>query len=177
MFEKRAGADKLDLRSKAERGYQLANGDKQVAVHAEPIELKNKMTAREALDVVAYSTLRHFSANAEGVRDLDAEAVHQMRVGLRRLRAAISLFGDILPGSGTAKIKTELKWLTNELAPAREMDVFLKEQIKPLDRATEPRRGVRAIEKQFAARRKKALLKARDAIETPRYRAPADRCA
>ena len=169
MFEKRAGAE-LDLRSKAERGYQLANGDKQVVIHAEPIELKKNMTAREAFDVVAYSTLRHFSANAEGVRDLDANSVHQMRVGLRRLRAAISLFGDILRGPGTDKIKSELKWLTSELAPAREMDVFLKEQIRPLDRATEPRRGVLAIEKQFAAHRKTALQKARDAIETPRYR-------
>ncbi len=169
MFEKRAGAE-LDLRSKAERGYQLANGDKQVVIHAEPIELKKNMTAREAFDVVAYSTLRHFSANAEGVRDLDADSVHQMRVGLRRLRAAISLFGDILRGPGTDKIKSELKWLTSELAPAREMDVFLKEQIRPLDRATEPRRGVLAIEKQFAAHRKTALQKARDAIETLRYR-------
>jgi triphosphatase len=169
MFEKRTGAE-LDLRSKAERGYQLANGDKQVASHAEPIELNKKMTAREAFDVVAYSTLRQFSTNSEGVRDLDADSVHQMRVGLRRLRAAISLFGDILSDSRTDEIKRELKWLTNELAPAREMDVFLKEQIKPLDRATEPKRGVRAIEKQFAARRKKAFQKARNAIETLRYR-------
>ena len=160
----------LDLRSKAERGYQLANGNKQVASHAEPIELTKKMTAREAFNVIAYSTLRHLSGNAEGVRSLDAESVHQMRVGLRRLRAAISLFGDVLPGPSTAKVKDELKWLTGELGPAREMDVFLKEQIKPLNRAIGPRRGVRAIEREFAAKRNNAFQKAREALETPRYR-------
>ena len=160
----------LELRSKAERGYQLANGNNQVAHHTEPIELTKKMTAREAFNVIAYSSLRHLSGNAEGVRGLDAEFVHQMRVGLRRLRVAISLFGNILPGPSTAKIKDELKWLTSELGPAREMDVFLKEQIKPLNRAIAPRRGVRAIEREFAAKRQKAFQKARDALETPRYR-------
>lgn len=90
------------------------------------------MAVREAFDVIAYSTLRHFSLNADGVRSLDSEAVHQMRVGLRRLRAAISRFKSVLPGNSTAKIKTDLKWLTNELAPAREIDVLVRERIRPL---------------------------------------------
>jgi inorganic triphosphatase YgiF len=169
IFEQRTDAE-LDLRSKAGRGYQLANGDKHLSVHAEPLELAKKMTAHEAFNLIAHSALRHFSFNADGVRDLDGEAVHQMRVGLRRLRAAISLFAGILPRSRTGKIKSELKWLTNVLAPAREMDVFMKEQIKPLDRAAALRRGFHAIETQFASRRKTAFQKARDAIETPRYR-------
>ena len=37
-----------------------------------------------------------------------------MRVGLRRLRAAISLFADILQDPQTAALKDELKWLTSE---------------------------------------------------------------
>lgn len=168
-FERRVAAE-LDLRSKSERGYRLARGDRQLAVRAEPIQLDSAMTAREAFDAIAYSTLRHFSGNADGVRALDAEAVHQMRVGLRRLRAAISLFSDILPGPSTEQIKQELKWLTNELAPAREMDVFVKEQIKPLGRTSEPKRGVRAIEKQFSARRRRAFRSARETLATPRYR-------
>jgi CHAD domain-containing protein len=93
-----------------------------------------------------------------------------MRVGLRCLRAAISLFGSVLPGPSTAKIKAELKWLTTELAAAREIDVFVKEIIRPLGRATEPKRGMRAIEKQFFAQRKKAFQCARKAPETSRYR-------
>jgi triphosphatase len=169
LFNRRAGAE-LDLRSKADRGYRLANGDKLVVVHAGVVELTDEMTAGEAFNVIAHSTLHHFSANADLVRKLDGEAIHQMRVGLRRLRAAISLFGDILPGASTAKIKAELKWLTNELAPAREADVFMKERVEPLAHEIEPRRAGRALEQQFSARRRISFQQAREALETSRYR-------
>jgi triphosphatase len=152
------------------RSYRLARGDRPVAVHAEAVDLSNSMTAQQAFAVIAHSTLRHFSSNAEAVRGLDGEAIHQMRVGLRRMRAAISVFSTILPVSGTAKIKTELKWLTGELAPAREIDVFVKERIEPLSRASEPQRGIRAIEKRCSVRHRQAFVRARDALETPRYR-------
>lgn len=160
----------LDLRSKAEQGYRLVNGEARGAVRAEAVHLTKKMTANEAFDIIAFSTLRHFSANADSIRASNAEAIHQMRVGLRRLRAAISLFGDVLPGPRTAKIKAELKWLTRELAPAREIDVFINERVKPIASAVEPKRGGRAIEQEFLIRRKHALQRACTALETSRYR-------
>lgn len=169
VFERRTDAE-LDLRSKADRGYALVNGEKREAVGAGAVGLRSEMTASEAFNVIAHSTLQHFSANADLVRELDGEAIHQMRVGLRRLRAAISLFGDILPGAATAKIKAELKWLTNELAPAREADVFMKERIKPLAQEIEPKRAGQALEQQFSARRRISFQQAREALETSRYR-------
>jgi CHAD domain-containing protein len=93
-----------------------------------------------------------------------------MRVGLRRLRAAISLFGDILPVASTARIKSELKWLTGELAAAREIDVFVEEKIRPLKGDAAPMRGVRAIEEQFKGRLDEAFERASNALATPRYR-------
>ena len=114
-FERKAAAE-LDLRSKAERGYLLADGDFQGASRAEPVKLQSSLTASEAFNIIAMSTLRHFAGNADGIRAQDAEAIHQMRVGLRRLRAAISLFSKVLPRVSTGKIKDELRWLTNELA-------------------------------------------------------------
>jgi triphosphatase len=166
----RATGGELDLRSKSERGYRLADGDDQEAFHAEPIQLRPEMTARAAFGVVAYSTVRHFSANADGVRSLDSEAIHQMRVGLRRLRAAISLFKSVLPGFSSANIKTELKWLTNELAPAREIDVMFEERVRPLRQVVEPERGALALEKEFAAGREQAFQRARKAVQMKRYR-------
>ena len=82
-FERRTGAE-LDLRSKAEKGYQLAEGGRESARHAEPIQLDGKLSVSEAFTVITSSTFRHFATNADAVRKLDAEAVHQMRVGLRR---------------------------------------------------------------------------------------------
>jgi triphosphatase len=168
-LERRTGAE-LDLRSKAQRGYQLADDNREIAVHAEPVQLDSGLTAAEAFNIIANSTLQHFSANADAVRDDHAEAIHQMRVGLRRMRAAISLFGKILPAASTERIKAELKWLTNELAPAREIDVFIKEQIHPGARTIEPRRGAKAIEKQFAAKKVTAFRRAQEALDSNRFR-------
>jgi inorganic triphosphatase YgiF len=166
---RKTGAE-LDLRSKAERGFQLVSGESSGAQRAEPIQLKHDFSPRDAFRVIAHSTLRQITANADPVREMDSEGVHQMRVGLRRLRAAISLFGDVLPRAGTARIKAELKWLTAELAPAREIDVFVKESIQPIADQGVPRRGARAIHKKFSGQRKAAFGRARDAVGSARYR-------
>jgi len=164
----RKGQAELYLRTKSERGYALANGKNDAAQNAEPIGLKEEMNVGEAFRSIARSTVRHFSANADAVRNLDPEGVHQMRVGLRRLRAAISLFSSILPGNQTEAIKTELKWLTNELAPAREIDVFVKEKIQKAAQKIVPNHGGEALESEFAARREAALERATRAISSER---------
>ena len=168
-FERKTDAE-LDLRSKSERGYQLAGGGRETGRHAEPIHLDRKLSVSEAFTMIASSTFRHFATNADAVRNLDAEAIHQMRVGLRRTRAAISLFDDVLPRASTKRIKEELKWLTAELAPAREIDVFLKERISPITKTGVPKRGSRAIEEKFTAQRIKTFKRARRAVGSPRFR-------
>jgi len=167
--ERKAQAE-LYFRTKSERGYDLAFGKSGHAVYAEPIELKEDMEADEAFRIIGRSTVRHFAANADAVQNLEPEGIHQMRVGLRRLRTAMSLFSHALPGDRSEKIKAELKWLTNELAPAREIDVFVKEKISRATRDVVPRRGGKAIEKEFAARRAEALERARKALNSERCR-------
>jgi inorganic triphosphatase YgiF len=167
--ERKLGAE-LYFRTKSERGYQLVSGKHDLAVFAEPIELRDDMTAEDAFRIIAHSAVRHFAANTDAVRIHDPDGIHQMRVGLRRLRAAISLFSSILSGAQTEQIKSELKWLTNELAPAREIDVFVKQKISQAARDIYPRRGGRAIEKAFAARRAVALERANKAVGSERCR-------
>ncbi|WOH67788.1 CHAD domain-containing protein [Bradyrhizobium sp. BWA-3-5] len=164
-------AAELYLKGKSERGYDLVDGKDKEAVFAEPIELDHRMSAIEGFKAIAHATLRHFSGNIDAVRNLDLEGVHQMRVGLRRLRAAISLFSNILSGAKTEQIKTELKWLSNQLARAREIDVFLQEKVEPVAGKINPQRGIKAIEREFAARRDEALERARSAVSSGRCRA------
>ena len=129
------------------------------------------MEAGEAFRVIARSTFRHFSANSDAVQNLDPEGVHQIEVGLRRLRAAISLFSGMLPDGHAEQIKTGLKWLTNELAPAREIDVFVKEKMHRAAHQVVLQRGENAVEEEFGARREAALERARSAVTSERYRA------
>ncbi|PAY04820.1 inorganic triphosphatase [Bradyrhizobium sp. UFLA03-84] len=167
-IERKTGAE-LDLSSKAERGFQLVAGRSDSAQHAEPIQLEREFTPRDAFRVIGRSTVRQITANSDPVRNMDPEGVHQMRVGLRRLRAAISLFDDVLAHADTARIKLGLKWLTSELAPAREIDVFLRESIRPVAQDA-PSRGARAIRKKFSKQRMAAFKRAHNAIDSARYR-------
>ncbi|MDN5004281.1 CHAD domain-containing protein [Bradyrhizobium sp. GCM10027634] len=160
----------LDLRSKSERGFELVAGSGGGAHHAEPIALKHALSPRDAFAVIARSALRQITANADAVRAKEPEGIHQMRVGLRRLRAAISLFRELLPRASTARIKAELKWLTNELAPARELDVYLTQSIAPAADQGVPKRGVRAIRSRFETQKEEAFARARDAVGSARYR-------
>jgi inorganic triphosphatase YgiF len=169
-MERRSQAE-LYLRSKAERGYELAQGNKQQAVFGETIELAKDVAAGEAFRTIARSCVRHFADNADAVRALEAEGIHQMRVGLRRLRAAISIFARLLPDRRTETIKAELKWLTDELAPAREIDVFVKKEITPLFSGVVPRRAGKALEEEFVAKRDSALARARRSVDSARFRA------
>jgi CHAD domain-containing protein len=64
------------------------------------------------------------AASAEGL-DYDPEHVHQMRVATRRMRAALRLFGSVLPPEASP-LDEELKWIAGQLGPARDLDVQLQ---------------------------------------------------
>jgi triphosphatase len=48
---------------------------------------------------------------------LNAEGVHEMRVALRRMRAAISDFQEIFPVTRVSWLKRENKWNKSGLGP------------------------------------------------------------
>lgn len=164
-------AAELYLSAKSERGYALARGNVAGATVASPIVLDDEMIAREAFRIIAHACFSHFVRNADAVRGGEAEGIHQMRVGLRRLRAAISLFSDLLPGAETERIKTECKWLTDELAAAREIDVFVARLGSAASRRLAPRRGRKAIEREFALRRARAVRQIVRMLASDRFRA------
>ena len=86
-------------RPKQDRGYALIAGEADGAVGAAGIALDRRSSTGEAFRVIALACLDHALANERAVRAGDAEGVHQMRVGLRRLRAALSLFKPMIDGA------------------------------------------------------------------------------
>jgi CHAD domain-containing protein len=74
-----------------------------------------------ALDCVAKVRLHHSSAC-----DGDAEAVHQFRVAITRLRAAVSFFAPITHDAEWRRLKKELVWLNGSLGAARDSDVVVE---------------------------------------------------
>ena len=94
-----------------------------------------------------------------------------MRVGLRRLRAGMSLFAVLLRDSPTAAIKGELKWLAGELGPARELEVLVTRVVAPMKGQRRRWGGMPSLSREFAERRDAALARAQDAVRSARFRA------
>ena len=162
----------LALKSKSERGYEFVDRKLGAPVKAVPVDLTVCASARDGFKMIGGACLKQVIENELAIIKGDSEGVHQMRVGLRRLRAAMSLFSALLPDPQTSAIKTELKWLTGELAPAREIEVLMNRVVKPLKKKGDARRnGVPALLQELAQKRKAALERVQNAIASARFRA------
>jgi triphosphatase len=104
------------------------------ALRAERLPLKKSMRNAKAFQIIANSCLHHVLENLSGISRGDSEAVHQARVGLRRLRTIIAIFDDMVADKRRDIIKRELKWAAGALSPARDLDVLIGEIDKCRDR-------------------------------------------
>lgn len=160
----------LVLRSKAEQGYRLIEQNVGRPAKAAPILLAPGMSARDAFRVIGFGCLKQVADNAPALASGDPEGVHQMRVGLRRLRAAISLFKELLQDPATEALKAELKWLTGELSTAREFDVLITDVLAPARKRKVRKEGLPALSREFIAKRNAALARAKAAVDSGRFR-------
>ena len=83
------------------------------------------MACDSAFRVVARRCLAGLTANHAATCTGDPEALHQMRVSLARLRAAISFFSPMVVDAPRKQIRAELKWLHAELGAVRDLDVAI----------------------------------------------------
>jgi triphosphatase len=108
--------------SKAERGYALYAPHPPAVVEAARLELATGLTVEQGFQAIVGNCLAQVQGNEAGItRGSDPESVHQMRVGMRRLRSALRLFGDVAPCPDA--LRKELDWLAGELGAARPDDV------------------------------------------------------
>src|SRR5262249_61642113 len=109
------------------------------------------------LKIIGRACLKQALRNKPALIKGDPEGVHQTRVGLRRLRTAMSLFGELLQDPQSAAIKSELKWLAAELAPARDLDVLTKRVATGVKKQHERWQGVPSLLRELAEEREAAL--------------------
>ena len=115
---------RLHMQSKAARGRQLSAGTPARAVRAH-----TALAAADAVDDVIALTLatalRQFVDNWPAFATDDApEAVHQMRVAMRRLRAALALFHRSFPCVEFAVMRADARRIAKAMNEARNWDVF-----------------------------------------------------
>jgi inorganic triphosphatase YgiF len=113
-------------RSKAERGYLLAGLDFPPA-KGRRFALPADADVPAAVALFVASGLEQLHANEDGMLvGNDIEYLHQMRVGVRRLRSCLSAFGAALPKPEVDALRAEMRWLGSRLGAARDWDVFME---------------------------------------------------
>jgi CHAD domain-containing protein len=123
---------------------------------------------RVRLDTQLRALLEYEPGTRSGV---DPEDLHQMRVTVRRLRAAVNAEGAGL-GDVAEHLQTELKWLGNILGPVRDIDVQLERlrtEASVFD--DEERAAVERLLSGLITERKTARRRMLTALRTKRYTA------
>lgn len=123
---------RVEHRSKSARGFALLDGEPRPQ-KAGWVELDSELSIEQAFKRVVASCFAQMAANeVPALAGRDPEGVHQLRVGIRRLRSALSLFGRALPPDMVARLKPQLRDAMAAFGPAREWDVLLTETLDPL---------------------------------------------
>jgi triphosphatase len=156
---------RLSTVAKSERGYRLLDKEPPKPFKAEKIELRKAASCADAFQVIARSCLAQMVQNESLVRQArDPAALHQMRVGLRRLRAALSLFRtQLLTDAESAAIKEDLRWAGQAMGTARDLDVFLERL-----RSTDAEPDASQVE-EVERRRTQAYEELLDTLESRRF--------
>ncbi len=110
------------------RGYVIPS-----RVDLGPTAVSSTSSIGEVADAVIRKHLGALLTHEAGTRlGEDVEELHDMRVATRRLRAAMGLFGEVLPPQ-FGVLEPELKWLADILGAVRDLDV----QLERIDSAPE----------------------------------------
>lgn len=114
--------------SKGARGYLLAEEgriERELAPrNAEAVVLDPAQTTEQAARDILRECFDQIATNIAVVRKLDdPEGAHQLRVGLRRLRSAFSIFAFVIACPEMERLNGEARWLGQEVGQLRDIDV------------------------------------------------------
>jgi len=130
-----------------------------------------KQSALPHLQMMIRRQYEEILAHDPGTRlGSDPEALHKMRVAVRRLRAFLRVARPILDRAWTDELRAELKWVGRALGAVRDHDVLLihvRGQAETLPSTDVAALGliVEAIERQRETSREEML----EALSSPRY--------
>lgn len=159
----------IETRDKATRGWALAADFVPPPRKGGRVTLDPLGSVADALRRIGLACLGHWLANIAPAADgRDPEGLHQLRVALRRLRSALSLFKIVLPEADRVRFNGELRWLLGELGPARDCDVLAGELAAPLatEEGLEPE--LEALRRILSSRRPVLYERVRTALASRR---------
>lgn len=156
--------------SKAARAGSLADAEPPKPMKAGKVTLPTNARVDVAAALVIADCHEQIAGNEAAVLlTPDPEGPHQMRIGMRRLRAALALFRPILPADDVAALREELRWAAGALGEAREWDVFLDDILAPVRALDSSRAGLDLLTSTAEGNRSAGYVGAREAVASPRF--------
>lgn len=123
----------IEHTSKAEYGYRLFSGRQPGPGKGDFPLLPGKQPAMSALKRLAAACLSHVQDNlADALRGQDEEFLHQVRVGLRRLRVVLAAAGSLHADRRLEGLRQAVAASCIELGRLREWDVFVTQTLPAL---------------------------------------------
>jgi triphosphatase len=120
----------LEHTSKAEYGYLLFSASTPSASKGQFPALKQSQSIAGALQSLIDACLAHVQSNVPGaLLKLDEEYLHQVRVGLRRLRVVLSIVQRYHSDIELPALREQVAHLCIELGRSREWDVFVTQTL------------------------------------------------
>ena len=175
---------RLGVTTKAERGFAHVDGAGPRVRKAEPVALDPAMGAGPAFQAVARACLRHLRLNEPLLRagrdsgaerdpgaGRDPEALHQVRVAIRRLRSAMSLFKPVIAHPDTERLRDALRARVAVLGTARNLDVLLLHTLPgEMERRPEAGAAFLALRARLEAERAQAYDAVAAMLDDPAWR-------
>jgi len=157
----------------APAGCEAPSGPARSSAKGSRGRLNKRSTAGEVLLACLDAQAARLSPLDLAVRRDKPDAVHQMRVTVRRLRAVLQSFTEILPDKDTRKLRDELKWLGGVLGAARDTEVLAGQlhaglAALPTELVIGPAQA--RVTAHFAPREASTRQELLDALDSQRYR-------
>ncbi|MRW91285.1 CHAD domain-containing protein [Duganella sp. FT80W] len=154
--------------NKAQRGYMLVRETGHAPYRAQAVKLPSDAGMAQAFSAILDNCIQHIQRNELAVVEgHDPETLHQMRVGVRRLRSALKLFDALAPC--TPQLAEDIAWLGTQLGTARDWDVLLSSTLSRVEAAPGGRHGMMDVQALALATAQAKRREAAQAILSPRY--------
>jgi len=164
------GPLRLETRSKSTRAFDRLTNRPPSSHRASNPLLSRAHSVDEAMALIFESCFAQWLANqAAAIDGRDPEGVHQMRVALRRLRSALSVFRKLIPADQRVWLEVGAKQAIGALGPARDWDVFQSDLLAPVIETRPEDAGLKALRMRVRARSKAGYRRARRHLESADY--------
>jgi inorganic triphosphatase YgiF len=161
----------IEVESKAARGFRLKGGLPPQASKPSKMLLKSDNSAIEALRTIIEETLGHLLANQSAALAGDPEGVHQVRIGIRRVRSVLRLFSPDLEAHAMRLFEDELRNAGRTIGEARDWDVFCDEILPQVSETAEAQELVGMMKAPAEVRRAAAHEACERQLHAPSFRA------